>query len=154
MRMRSAGGTPAYHPRAGTSEYHVVPAASIPMPASDPRVFFASERTLLAWLRTGVAIVGLGFVVSRFGLFLHFIALQTPGHAPPTDAFASDILGLSLVLFGATAMAAAAVQHGRFIATLPEHDRPAEYSRHFALWISAFVSAASFILAGYLALAL
>lgn len=36
---------------------------------SDPRVFFASERTLLAWLRTGVALIGLGFVVSRFGLF-------------------------------------------------------------------------------------
>lgn len=126
----------------------------MPTPPSDPRVFFAAERTLLAWLRTGIAIVGLGFVVSRFGLFIHFIALQSPGHASQSEALSSGILGLSFVLFGSLAMAAATVQHARFIATLPEHDRPAEYSRHWALWLAALVSAASFLLAGYLALTL
>ena len=124
------------------------------MPDSDPRVFFAAERTLLAWVRTGVAIVGLGFVVSRFGLFLHVIALQSPGHVPRTDSFVSGILGLSFVLFGAAAVAVATVQHGRFIVTLPEHDRPAEYSRHWALWLSGLVSIASVLLAGYLGLTL
>lgn len=124
------------------------------MPASDPRVFFAAERTLLAWVRTGVAIVGLGFVVSRFGLFLHVIALQSPAHVPRTDSFASGVLGLSFVLFGAAAIAVATIQHGRFIVTLPTHDRPAEYSRHWALWLSALVSVASVLLAGYLALTL
>jgi len=124
------------------------------MAASDPRVFFASERTLLAWLRTGVAIIALGFVVSRFGLFLHLVALQSPGRAPRTESLASGILGLSFVLVGAAAIAVATVQHGRFIATLPEHDRPAEYSRHWALWLSALVSIASILLAGYLGLTL
>jgi len=122
----------------------------MPTPASDPRVFFAAERTLLAWLRTGIAIVGLGFVVSRFGLFIHFMALQSPGHPPQAEGIASGVLGLAFVLFGAFAMAAATVQHARFIAILPEHDRPAEYSRHWALWLSALVSAAGFLLAGYL----
>lgn len=124
------------------------------MPASDPRVFFASERTLLAWLRTGIAIVGLGFVVSRFGLFLHLITLQSPGGAPGADALAPGILGLSFVLFGAVAVAVATIQHGRFIATLPEHDRPARYSRYWALWLSGLVCVASFLLAGYLGLTL
>jgi putative membrane protein len=124
------------------------------MPASDPRVFFASERTLLAWLRTGVAIIVLGFVVSRFGLFLQLIALQSPGRVPRADTLASGILGLSFVLFGAAAIAVATVQHGRFIATLPVHDRPAQYSRHWALWLSALVSIASLLLAGYLGLTL
>src|SRR5688572_3807298 len=32
----------------------------------DPRVFFAAERTLLAWIRTALALMGLGFVVARF----------------------------------------------------------------------------------------
>jgi putative membrane protein len=36
---------------------------------NDPRVYFAAERTLLAWIRTGLTVVGLGFVVARFGLF-------------------------------------------------------------------------------------
>jgi putative membrane protein len=120
------------------------------MATSDPRVFFASERTLLAWLRTGIAIVGLGFVVSRFGLFVHLLALQAPGRPMRADATSSGILGFAFVLFGAIAMAVATVQHGRFIATLPEHDRPAQYSRHWALWLSAFVSLASFVLAAYL----
>ena len=122
----------------------------MPTPTSDPRVFFAAERTLLAWLRTGIAIVGLGFVVSRFGLFIHFIALQSPGRGSQAEAISSGLLGLSFVLFGAFAMAAATLQHARFIETLPEHDRPAEYSRHWALWLAGLVSAASFLLAGYL----
>ena len=120
------------------------------MPASDPRVFFASERTLLAWIRTGIAIIILGFVVSRFGLFFQFVALQSASHVPRTDTFWPGILGLSFVLIGAAAIALATVQHGHFIATLPEHDRPAQYSRHWALWLSALVSVASLVLAGYL----
>jgi putative membrane protein len=32
--------------------------------------YLAAERTLLAWLRTGLALMGFGFVVARFGLFL------------------------------------------------------------------------------------
>lgn len=35
--------------------------------ARDPRVYFAAERTFLAWLR-GFAPMGFGFVVARFGL--------------------------------------------------------------------------------------
>ena len=135
-----------------TSNVH--PYLPIAMPASDPRVFFASERTLLAWLRTGVAIIILGFVISRFGLFLQVIAAQSPGRAPRSDALAAGILGLLFVLFGTAAIAVAAVQHGRFIATLPAHDRPAQYSRHWALWLSALVSVTSFLLAGYLGLTL
>jgi uncharacterized membrane protein YidH (DUF202 family) len=31
--------------------------------------YLAAERTLLAWIRTGLALMGFGFVVARFGLF-------------------------------------------------------------------------------------
>jgi uncharacterized membrane protein YidH (DUF202 family) len=33
----------------------------------DPRVRFAAERTILAWMRTGLALMGFGFVIARFG---------------------------------------------------------------------------------------
>jgi hypothetical protein len=45
----------------------------------DPRVRFAAERTLLAWIRTGLAMMGFGFVVARFGWFLRELALQQEG---------------------------------------------------------------------------
>jgi putative membrane protein len=43
-------------------------------PAADLRDFLAEERTFLAWIRTSLALMGFGFVVARFGLFLQ--ALQ------------------------------------------------------------------------------
>lgn len=122
------------------------------MGPSDPRVFFASERTLLAWLRTGIAIVGLGFIVERFGLFMQLVAAQAPAAALRGDASVSSVLGIAFVLIGGGVILVATVQHGRFIATLPEIDRPAAYSRSWALWIGGFVALASFALALFLAL--
>ena len=37
--------------------------------------YLAAERTFLAWIRTGLALMGLGFVVARFGLFLQTLAI-------------------------------------------------------------------------------
>ena len=33
---------------------------------TDPRILFAAERTLLAWIRTGLAIMGFGFALAHF----------------------------------------------------------------------------------------
>ncbi|HEY5213055.1 MAG TPA: DUF202 domain-containing protein [Acidobacteriaceae bacterium] len=35
----------------------------------DPREYFAAERTFLAWIRTGLGLIDIGFAVSRFSLF-------------------------------------------------------------------------------------
>ena len=35
--------------------------------------YLAAQRTFLAWIRTGLALMGFGFVVARFGLFLQEI---------------------------------------------------------------------------------
>lgn len=35
---------------------------------ADPRILFAAERTLLAWIRTGLAIMGGGFALAHIGI--------------------------------------------------------------------------------------
>jgi len=116
---------------------------------SDPRVFFAAERTLLAWLRTGLTIIALGFVVSRFGLFVRLLSVQSTA-ASAIHSTWSAALGVAFVVVGSLAIVVAAVQHRRFVATLPLADLPAAYSRVFALALSFLVGALGLVLAAYL----
>jgi putative membrane protein len=65
--------------------------------------FLANERTFLAWLRTSLALIGLGFVVSRFGLFLRELGIRMKESAivQPSIHSHSSLLGISMVFFGA-----------------------------------------------------
>jgi putative membrane protein len=87
---------------------------------SDPRVYFAAERTLLAWLRTGIGIMAFGFVVARFGLFLRLVSTQgeAVGHG------FSPYLGSALVALGVLAAAAGAVQYRGFCRQLRPEQLP------------------------------
>jgi putative membrane protein len=58
----------------------------------------ANERTFLAWLRTGIAISSLGFVVARFDIFLYEMARV--GGRTPESTRATIPLGVVLVLAG------------------------------------------------------
>ena len=120
------------------------------MSETDPRVFFAAERTLLAWLRTGLTVMGLGFVVARFGLFLRLLSLQPQGGFGQSGSGASAALGVLFVLVGAVAILVATAQHRRYVATLPQSDLPASYSRTLAVVLSAVVGFLGLLLAAYL----
>lgn len=117
------------------------------MPPPDPRVFFAAERTLLAWVRTGVTVIGLGFVVAKFGLFLRLV---DPEHAATPETGLSAMLGVAFVLLGAGAPALAAVQSLRFMRALAAHERPPGYSALPGIAIAFAIAAAGLLLAVYL----
>jgi putative membrane protein len=80
------------------------------MTTDDPRVRFAAERTLLAWVRTGLSLMGFGFVVARFGLFLRELAAVRPD-LPPRQGSASQWIGVVLVLLGTAALIYAAADY-------------------------------------------
>lgn len=118
----------------------------------DPRVFFAAERTLLAWVRTGLTIMAFGFVVARFGLFLRLLAAQQAGLAAETQTHhdVSGIVGIALVLVGTACMILAAIQHRSYVATLPPADVPRTHDPIYPILLSLFLAALGIALAFYL----
>jgi putative membrane protein len=88
----------------------VTDGTSDPTAGMDPRVGLAAERTLLAGVRTGLAMMGFGFVVARFGVFLHEVAAVQ--HAPPRPTSGLSLwIGGTLVVLGVVVNVTAAVQH-------------------------------------------
>ena len=121
---------------------------------SDPRVFFAAERTLLAWVRTGLTVMAFGFVVARFGLFLRLLAEQQGrGIAEAqTHNHVSNVIGIALVVIGVACMILGALQHRSFVATLPPVDVPRSHAAIYPIVLSLLLAALGLVLAVYLAL--
>lgn len=119
---------------------------------SDPRVYFAAERTLLAWVRSGLTMMAFGFVVARFGLFLGLLpASNQSACATHHLNWISSTLGIALVVLGATAILGALYNHRLYIRTLPSEDIP----QLVMPWLTSFISVAlaclGILLAAYLA---
>ena len=114
---------------------------------NDPRVYFAAERTLLAWLRTGIAVMGVGFLVARFGLFLRMIRHETAEVQP---YWHTTLLGVGFVLLGALGIAVAGVQFMRFLRMLGPSERPPNYWVGLGMWYAFITAALGLVLAGYL----
>src|SRR5450631_2068134 len=83
----------------------------------DPRVYFAAERTFLAWIRTGLGLMGVGFAVSRFSLFLRQL---TPSefHSPAHTTGVSVWSGVALVGLGVIVILSSILRHVQLVRQL------------------------------------
>lgn len=86
-----------------------------PDASDDPGVRYAIERTLLAWVRTGLALMGLGFVVARFGLFLHEIEAVRQDAMPKASTGLSLWIGTALILLGVVVNLLISAEHLRLM---------------------------------------
>lgn len=124
------------------------------MGKGDPRVFFAAERTVLAWLRSGITVMGIGFVVARFGLFLEIAAASgAAAREAHRVHWPSNALGIALVLLGSFTILAALRNHYAYVRTLPPEDVPSLPLPWMTSFVCAALAVVGFALAAYLAVA-
>jgi putative membrane protein len=114
---------------------------------NDPRVFFAAERTLLAWNRTSLTLMAFGFVIERFGLFLHLL-LPHPGI--PVQKGVSFWVGIAFVLLGAYASVVASLQYRKVLKTLKPIEIPDGYHINNGMFVNLFVALLGVALTIYL----
>jgi len=124
------------------------------MRPGDPRVFFAAERTLLAWVRSGLTVMALGFVVARFGLFLTLVSASgAPAAASHQAHWLSSVLGIALVVLGAGTILGAMQNHRSYVRSLPAADLPKLPVPWLTSFLAGAVAVAGILLAAYLAVA-
>ena len=115
----------------------------------DLRDALAAERTFLAWIRTGLALMGFGFVVARFGLFLQ--QLQVIEHAPPPPSYGLSLwFGTALMLLGVLVQLLSAWHHLRLIRELDRGGPVAIRPSIQAIFIALFLALLGLAMASYL----
>jgi len=113
----------------------------------DPRVFFAAERTLLAWNRTCLALMAFGFMIERFGLFVEMMFPERCGHFQRGLSF---WVGLAFIVISALASVASSFQYRMVLKTLKSSERPKSYWSGLGVAVNFFVALMGSILALYL----
>lgn len=118
-------------------------------PRADLRDYLAAERTLLAWIRTGLALMGFGFVVARFGLFLQeFQAIQRI--QGPRSTGSSLWFGTALIAVGVVVNIFAGWRHARLVRELDRGDTAYSHPTGYAVAIAFFLAAVGSAMTVYL----
>jgi putative membrane protein len=121
------------------------PVRTRPPGPNELRDHLANERTFLAWIRTTIAIVALGFVVAKFGILLREVG---GNHVHPLTARAGAVVGVLLVLTGIVTATLATM---RFLNTRDDIEQDiVNFQPGLDVALAVLVGLVSVVLAGYL----
>jgi putative membrane protein len=97
--------------------------------------YLANERTFLAWVRTSIALMGFGFVIVKFALFIRQISYVLGEKiAPPQGKGYSAIIGVTMVALGALMATLAYVRYRKI-------EKQLNNNTYFpSKWLSALVT--------------
>lgn len=139
--------TPVTHSDADNPREQSAGAAQKPGGQSRLTDHLANQRTLLAWARTGISIMALGFVVARFGLLIRELGAL---HAHTLPVGVANWFGIVLTLFGATLVGLSLLRYLRTARGIDEGNPRTSPELDIAL--SAGLIITGLVLALYLAL--
>ena len=121
-------------------------------PEADMRDNLAEERTFLAWIRTGLTLMGFGFVVARFGLFLEEIHIAQGGPGAPPQRF-SLWFGTAFIAVGVATNLWSIRRHLRLVGELNRGRLADHRSSQQAVILALFLALVGVAMALYLTLA-
>ena len=115
---------------------------------NDPRVFFAAERTLLAWNRTALSLMAFGFVIERFGLFVRLLLI--PSETPVLTGRVSLWIGVIFILMGSAVSVISVRQYRKVLVTLKPVEIPDGYRVNLGVFTNLMVAMLGVALIVYL----
>src|SRR5271156_549105 len=117
--------------------------------SASPSDYLAAERTFLAWIRTGLALMGFGFVVARFGLFLRELASMRIASTEDLSGVSVPI-GTGLIVIGVAVNILASINHVRFVRRLNQGAPPIGRPSALALVVALLLAVVGLAMAIYL----
>ena len=112
--------------------------------------YLANERTFLAWVRTSVSIMSLGFVVAKFGLWLRELATRMDPNIQARGSGTSVPIGLGMIALGGAIVLVAAWRFHTVNRQID--DGTVEADRGLVLAMTIAMAALALLMIGYIAI--
>jgi putative membrane protein len=118
------------------------------------RMFLQLETSLLVWLRTSLGLMGFGFVIARFGLFLREIAQanQVTDHPQLWLTQVNTLTGTGLIVLGIVVLLIAVWNHQQVVNRFHRGELVLPSRWSLSVIVSLLLTALGMGLAIYLAL--
>jgi putative membrane protein len=95
----------------------------------------AAERTLMAWIRTALSLIGFGFGIGKLSAYLDAAGV----HTSRDPAHTSLVFGSSFIVVGIFGLLCAIVQHARIMSRLSRPDFAYNAMRPIAMTVSCML---------------